>query len=99
MARILFEDFLCEMTVHSKLPRAIVSAIASVIYNYEDKYYLACEKYIKSGVEDVISFEDFSTERIKKGMKCTYIEALMILNNIENDPENAYMIYAPYTME
>ncbi len=99
MKKIPFEDFLCGMLAHSKLPRATVSAVASIIYNFDDKYFFACEKYITSGEEESLSFDDFSIVRIKKGMKCTYIEALMILRNIENDPDNAYMIYAPYMME
>ncbi len=97
MERIKYYQFASKMLIHSGLSRSTVSALCPSVYEYEEKYYRACEDFVTSGTEACLTFDEYSTDMIKSGMHCGYIEAVIILRNIEKHPENAHLIYRPYT--
>lgn len=91
----------------SDLDRAELSIYAPLLYKMEDKYYNASVDYLMNNTITYLKAEEISTTDIlegyyreKKNDKKRYIEALIILNNIEKaGKENAYDIYNPYVIE
>lgn len=83
----------------SQLPRNQVSLYAPIVYGFEDKYYDACLKYLSEGVKTELCFGEYSTKVIEKGMPCSYIEALIILHNLESYPLEACYLFTPQTIE
>lgn len=76
-----------------------IAILAPVVYGLSDKYFVACEQYLDSGKETEILFDEYSVLVIKESMQCTYIEALVILNNLEQFAEYACYIYTPKNVE
>lgn len=83
----------------SHLSRNQVALLAPVVYALEDKYYLAADKYLNNGEETNLTFDEYSIDKIKETMGCAYLEALLILSNMEKMPECACYIYAPRIVE
>lgn len=99
MERMKFYEFSYKLTAVAKIKLPLASVVAPVLYQSADKYYNACVNYLNTGEMDDLSFEKYSIEKIIKNMNASYIEALMILQNIENNPELAFMIYVPEVVE
>lgn len=99
MERVDFLTFNCDFMRYSNMTNIGVAVYAPIIYGYEDKYFNACVEYLKTGKETVIEFRRFSTEMLQKTMKTSYIQALVILHNIEQMPNEAPNIYNPDIVE
>ena len=69
--------------------RAIVGPI---IYQLDDKYYNAAIEYLKNNIKTEIVESDVSASDVMEHMECTYLEALCILNNIRNYPNQVSYI-------
>lgn len=99
MERIDFVSFNCDFLERAMMTNADAAMLAPVIYGYEDKYFNACVGYLKSRVEANLEFEGFSVERLKSAMGLSYIQALVVLHNIEHMPDQAPVIYNPDVVE
>ena len=99
MSRISFIKFRNKFAISSKLSRNQIAVLAPIIYRLPEKYFNACEEYLDSGAETNLSFDEYSTEMIKTTMACSYIEALVILHNMEQLPNEACYIYCPRIVE
>lgn len=99
MSRISFIKFRNKFATSSKLSRNQVAVLAPIIYGFPEKYFTACEKYLDNAEETELSFDEYSTEMIKTAMACSYIEALVILHNMEKFPDNACYIFCPRIVE
>lgn len=97
--RISFLTFRNKVAKFSRLPCNQVALLSPIMYNLEDRYFTAVENYLDKGEESNLFFDEYSVEKIKKSMGCTYLEAILILNNMENMPENACYIYSPRIQE
>lgn len=95
MERIDFVSFNCDFLQGAMMSNAEVAILAPVIYGYEDKYFNACAEYLKSKQEQNLEFEGFSIECLKATMGLSYIQALVVLHNIEHMPDQAPVIYNP----
>jgi len=99
MERMNFLDFNCDFTMYSNMTNIGIAVYAPIIYSYEDKYFNACVEFLKTGKETNLEFNKYSTENIKNCMGTNYIQALVILHNIENNPNYAPMIFNPNMVE
>ncbi len=99
MGRIRFLKFRNKLANSSQLSRKEVSLFAPILYEFEDKYYDACDNYLDTGEETELVFNEYSTSIIKHGMECSYIESLIILHNIEAFPSDGCFIYTPKIIE
>ena len=99
MERIGFLKFRNEFTKRSLLSITEVSLFAPIIYRFEDKYFNACYEYLQFGKESNLVFGEYSVLQVKEAMKCSYVEALVILHNMEQFPNEACYIYSPKIIE
>lgn len=99
MERESFLKFRNRFARYSKMDMVQISIYAPIFYSFEDKYYNACSDYLDSGEEKNVSFLSYSTDLIMETMYCSYLEALVILRNIENNPDSASLIYRPRIVE
>lgn len=99
MERISFLQFRNLFARKSKMSKNNIAIFAPIIYRLEDKYFNACKNYLETGIMEEILFDEYSTEIIVRGMGCSYIEALVVLNNLEKFPDSACYIFTPRTME
>ena len=83
----------------SHLSRNQVAVLAPIVYVFDDKYFSSAEKYLDKGEEENLCFDEYSAEKIKTSMGCTYLEALIILTSMEKMPEYACYIYSPRIVE
>lgn len=82
------------------------SMYAPIIYLMEDRYYNATVKFLQTGEMTDLYFKEFGLFNIMEGYwhskndKNHYLEALIILNNIEKANENdRWIIYNPDVIE
>ncbi|MBQ7761358.1 MAG: hypothetical protein IJ400_04810 [Clostridia bacterium] len=99
MNRIDFTSFNCDFMLYSDMTNAEVAIYAPLIYGFEDKYFNACVEYIRTGKMTNIQFRKYSTEILQSSMEVSYIQALVILHNIESMPNEAPNIYNPNVEE
>ncbi len=99
MSRVSFIKFRNKFAIASKLSRNQIAVLAPIIYGFSEEYFNACEKYLDTGEETTLSFDEYSTEMIKTTMACSYIEALVVLHNMEQFPDEACYIYCPRIVE
>ncbi len=99
MARMDFLSFNCEFIYNSNMTRAEVAVYAPLIYGFEDKYFDACVAFLKTGEKQDIWFENYSIDRLQSGMRLSYIQALVVLHNIQSMPQEAARIYRPIRVE
>lgn len=99
MGRMGFVSFNCDFLAYSGMTNIGVAVYAPIIYGYEDRYFNACVEFLKTGKETDLEFKSYSTGLIKKSMKASYIQALVILHNIEHMSNEAPNIYNPDYME
>ena len=99
MERIDFVSFNCDFMLYSNMTNAGVAIYAPLIYGFEDKYFNACAEYLKTGKETNLEFRKYSTEILQSTMEVSYIQALVILHNIESMPNEAPNIYNPNMVE
>ncbi len=99
MERVDFVSFNCDFMTYSNMTNVGVAVYAPIIYGYEDKYFNACVEFLKTGKETKIEFGSYSTELIQRTMNASYIQALVILHNIEQMPNEAPNIYNPDIVE
>ena len=98
MERMRFFEFHMLFKVHSNVDTVEASIYSPIIYNMEDKYYNACLEHLEKGTTPCLTVGETSTDSIMKtcmsrsyDKRKGYIEALIILNNIENRrKENIY---------
>ena len=84
-----------------------VSIWSPIIYEMEDKYYAASVNFLKNHTITQLNWNEITITKILKGYwpnkqneKEHYLEALIILNNIEKmGKENAYHIYTPRAID
>ena len=94
-----FLKFRSKFARFSHFSRNQVAFFAPIIYAFDDRYFSAAEKYLNNGEEENLCFDEYSVEKIKSAMGCAYLEALVILNNMEKMPEYACYIYSPRIVE
>lgn len=99
MERIDFVSFNCAFLQGARMSNAEVAMLAPLIYGYEDKYFSACVEYLKSKLENNLQFDRYSIGKLKSTMNLSYIQALVVLHNIEHMPEFAPVIYNPNNIE
>ena len=99
MDRIRFLKFRNELAKRSSLSLNEIALLAPIIYGFEDRFFDACYKFLQVGEETDLTFDEYSTLNIKGAMKCSYIEALVILHNMEQFPNEACYIYSPKIIE
>ena len=99
MERMSFLDFNCDFILYSRMSNIGVSVYAPLIYSFEDKYFDACVEFLKTGNERNLEFGKYSIEIIKNCMGANYVQALVILHNIETNPDKAPMIFNPDMVE
>lgn len=99
MERIDFVSFNCDFMLYSNMTNAGVAVYAPLIYNFEDKYFNACVEFLKTRKATNIEFGKYSTEILQATMGVSYIQALVILHNIELMPNEAPNIYNPNMVE
>ena len=99
MERIPFLKFRSELARRTNVSKQELAILAPIIYEFEDKYFDACCQYLLCGSETEIIFGEYSTKLLTKTMDCSYIEALVILHNMEKMPRYACYIYAPKVIE
>lgn len=99
MERMDFLSFNCDFLTNTAMTNIGVAVYAPIIYGYEDKYFNACVEFLKTGNETNIEFKSYSTELIQETMGASYIQALVILHNIEHMPHEAPNIYNPDIVE
>lgn len=95
MERIEFFDFNGLFKRASKMDEKEVAMLAPLIYGFEDKYFNACYNYLKDGVRENLKCGSYSIERLENMMSLSYIEAIVVLRNIEMFREDAPYIYNP----
>ena len=99
MERMSFLDFNCDFMMYSRMTNIGISVYSPLIYSFEDKYFNACVEFLKTGNEINLEFGKYSIETIKNCMGTNYIQALVILHNIETYPNYAPMIFNPDMVE
>lgn len=99
MEKISFLQFRNKVARYSKLNRHQIAVLAPIIYGLDDRYFSACNQFLDNGIETDIVFDEYSISAIKKTMDCSYVEALVILSNLEKYPDYACYIYAPRSVE
>lgn len=99
MDRIDFLSFYGDFLIYSNMSRGEVAVYAPIIYGYDDRYFNACIEYLKTGKETDLNFRNYTIQLIKNTMKASYIQALVIIHNIEQMPDEAPNIYNPYIHE
>lgn len=67
------------------LKRALIGPL---IHQFNDEYYSAAISYITNGEKTLIKETYLTSAEIEQEFKCSYLEALCILNNIKNFPEH-----------
>ena len=105
--RMSLSQFMHLVRMSCALEKSEESIYAPIVYNMEDKYYNACVEYLQNNtithfkvgeikIEDIIDGYWLDNKKDKK----KYLEALIILNNIEKAGEdNAFAIFHPYIIE
>ena len=99
MERIDFVTFNCDFMINAKMTNVGVAVYAQIIYGFEDKYFNACVEFLKTGNESNLEFGKYSISMLRKTMDVSYIQALVILHNIEHMPNEAPNIYNPNIVE
>ena len=99
MERIDFVSFNCEFLLNSNMTKSGVAVYSPLIYGFEDRYFNACLEYLRTGNMTNIEFKKYSTELLQTTMGVSYVQALVILHNIETMPNEAPNIYNPNTVE
>ena len=71
-----------------------------LLHDNEVTYSFICPvEFLKTGNERNLEFSKYSIEKIKNCMGTNYIQALVILHNIETNPTYAPMIFNPDMVE
>lgn len=99
MERMKFYEFNYKLTARAGIRLPLASVLAPILYQYEDKYYDACVLYMETGKITELAFDKYSVTDIMKTMSAGFIESLMILHNMEKNPEYARLIYFPEEVE
>ncbi len=99
MERMKFYEFSYKLTAIGKIKLPLASVISPILYHSTDKYYNACVNFLNTGEKENLNFDKYSIEMIMNNMNASYIEALIILQNMENNPDLAFMIYVPEIVE
>ena len=99
MERIDFVSFNCDFMLNSNMTKAGVAIYAPLIYSFEDRYFNACVEFLKTGKMTNVEFKKYSTDVLQSTMRVSYIQALVILHNIETMPNEAPNIYNPNMVE
>lgn len=94
-----FLEFRNLMARKSEMTRNEVSLFAPIIYQFEDKYFNACCLYLNEKKETELFFNEYSTTILIDTMKCTYLESLVILHNMQVFPVESCYIYNPLKVE
>ena len=94
-----FLEFNCDFLLYSNMSNIDAAIYAPIIYGYEDKYFNACVEFLKTGKETNLELEKHSIENIKTCMGANYIQALVILHNIESNSNFAPVIFNPNIVE
>ena len=94
-----FLEFRNKFARFSHLSRNQVAVLAPIVYTFDDKYYSLANKYLDKGEEENLYFDEYSVAKIKMSMRCSYLEALVILSSMEKMPEYACYIYSPRIVE
>ena len=99
MKRIDFVTFNCDFLSYSNMNNVDCSIYAPLIYGFEDKYFNACVEFLATGDQTNLEFKKYSIKNIQECMGANYIQALVILHNIENMPTEAPNIFNPNIVE
>ena len=99
MERIDFVTFNCDFLINSNMANVDVAVYAPLIYGFEDKYFNACMEFLKTGKKTNIEYKRYSTDVLMSTMCASYIQALVILHNIEFMPKEAPTIFNPRIVE
>ncbi len=97
-----FVDFNALFTINSKFSNIECSMLAPIFYKMQDEYFAAACKYLETGERENLSFGNFTIEKLIKDYGLDeedYLKALMVLNNLQQSGENAYLIYNPIVIE
>lgn len=100
--RMSFVDFNALFLDRSKMNNVDVSAYAPIVYGMKNKYFNAVVKYLQNGEQKIVSYKNYSTDLILKSYISStpnYIQALVILNNIEQSKGNGPIIFNPDIVE
>lgn len=104
--KLKFRKFNQLFLVSPILNKEQISMFAPIIYSMEDRYYKATVNFLQTGEMTNLYFKEFGLFNIMEGYwhskndKNHYLEALIILNNIEKANENdRWIIYNPYIIE
>ena len=92
-------DFRNDFMRYTDLTAAQISVLAPVLYGQEDRYYEACVQFLKKGEMQNLTYGEYSTDLIMKGMCCSYPEALVIMRNMEQFPDYADFFFVPRMVE
>jgi len=104
--RLNFRKFNQLFMISPILNKEQISMFAPIIYSMEDRYYVAAINFLQTGEMKNLYFKEFGIFNIMDGYwhstndKKHYLEALIILNNIEKADENdKWIIYNPDIIE
>ena len=59
----------------------------------------ASGEFLKKGEMQNLTYGEYSTDLIMKGMRCSYPEALVIVRNMEQFPDYADFFFVPRMVE
>lgn len=102
--RMSFVDFNCLFMEYSKnlTSHSDISIYAPIIYNMKDEYFDAVVKYLKTGDQENLVYDEYSIDKIIKAYwveELDYIKAVVILDNIERLGDNGCLVFNPYIVE
>ncbi len=103
-ARMSFVDFNCLFMEYSKnlTSHSDVSIYAPIVYNMKNEFFDAVVKYLRTGEQENLVYDEYSTDKIIKAYwveELDYIKAVVILDNIEKLGDNGCYVFRPYEVE
>ena len=69
------------------------------LFTTQNIFVASEQKFLKTGNESNLEFGKYSISMLRKTMDVSYIQALVILHNIEHMPNEAPNIYNPNIVE
>ena len=102
-ARMSFVDFKGLFLLYSNFLSHTASSIyVPIIYQMKDEYFNAVVKYLRTGKQENLVYRSFSTNGIINSYrpeKVDYIQAVIILDNIEKLGDDGYFVFRPHIIE
>lgn len=99
-----FVDFNSLFMRHSKKLKSHsdISVYAPIVYNMKSEYLCAVVDYLRTGKMTNLIYGEYSTDMIMNSYhldKMDYIQAVVILDNIEKLGDNGCYVFNPYVVE